>query len=66
MLDDFFFIRPKDSPKCQVELDRFLSIYDISGIPITSEKNPVSPTTVLTIYGVEVGCDGWFARGHVN
>lgn len=38
MLDDFFIIEPKDSSKCQVELDRFLTISDISGIPIKSEK----------------------------
>lgn len=49
MLDDFFFIGPKDSSKCQVDLDRFLSICDISGIPIKSEKNSFSHH-YLTIY----------------
>lgn len=61
MLDDFFFIGPKDSSKCQVDLDRFLSICDISGIPIKSEKT-VSPTTVLTIYGIEVDSNALVCR----
>lgn len=39
MLDDFFFIGPKDSLKCQSDLDTFLLICDKSGIPIKSEKN---------------------------
>lgn len=47
-----FLLGQKNSSKCQVDLDRFLSICDISGIPIKLEKT-VSPTTVLTIYGVD-------------
>lgn len=53
MLDDFFFIGPKDSSKCQSDLDTFLMICEKSGIPIKSEKT-VLPTTVLTIYGIEI------------
>lgn len=53
MLDDFFFIGPKDSLKCQSDLDTFLLICEKSGIPIKAEKT-VSPTTVLTIYGIEI------------
>lgn len=59
MLDDFFIIELwwKDSSKCQVELDRFLTICDISGTPIKSENKNISPTTVSTIYGIEVDSD---------
>lgn len=53
MLDDFFFIGPKDSLKCQSDLDTFLLICDKSGIPIKSEKTVLS-TTVLTIYGIKI------------
>lgn len=53
MLDDFFFIGPKDSSKCKSDLDKFLSMCAISGIPIKKEKT-ISPTTVLTIYGIEI------------
>lgn len=43
---------------------RQISVYlicDISGIPIKSEKT-VSPTTVLTIYGIEVDSDALVCR----
>ena len=39
MLDDIFFIGPKDSPSCQIALENFLDICAEAGIPIKHEKN---------------------------
>ena len=53
MLDDFFFIGPKDSPSCQIALEKFLDICAEAGIPIKHEKT-YQPSTLITIYGIEV------------
>ncbi|XP_062593507.1 uncharacterized protein LOC134254984 isoform X1 [Saccostrea cucullata] len=61
MLDDFFFIGPKGSSKCQADLEKFLSICEQSGIPIKEEKT-VTPTTVITIYGIEIDSNTLLCR----
>lgn len=53
MLDDFFFIGPENSQHCQLFLNFFLDICHHSGIPIKHSKTCL-PTTLLTIYGIEV------------
>lgn len=53
MIDDFFFIGPKDSDKCLSDLQQFLAICSEAGIPIKGEKTHF-PTRILTIYGIEV------------
>ena len=53
MLDDFFFIGPKNSNKCLQDIKQFISICEECGIPIKMEKTHF-PTSVLTIYGIEV------------
>ena len=53
IIDDFLFVGPPNSEKCQIDLNNFLSLCLKLGIPIKDEKT-VQPTTVLTIYGIEV------------
>ena len=53
MLDDIFFIGPKDSPSCQIALENFLDICAEAGFPIKHEKTH-QPSTLITIYGIEV------------
>lgn len=53
IIDDFLFVGPPNSEKCQIDLNNFLSLCRKLGIPIKDDKT-VQPTTVLTIYGIEV------------
>ena len=52
MLDDFFFIGPKQSVSFR-DLQKFMHIGSEAGIPIKQEKT-VPPMTTITIYGIEV------------
>ena len=52
MLNDFFFIGPKQSVSFQ-DLLKFIHIGSEAGIPIKQEKT-VPPMTTITIYGIEV------------
>jgi hypothetical protein len=47
------FVVPPKSDKCQQDLDKFLTLCSKLGVPIKAEKT-VQPTTVITIYGIEV------------
>ncbi|MCG8048417.1 MAG: hypothetical protein N0E48_22830 [Candidatus Thiodiazotropha endolucinida] len=53
ILDDFFFIGPKDSDKCGQDLSRFLSLAADIGVPIKHEKTE-QPCTKIVIYGIEI------------
>ena len=53
ILDDFLFVGPPKSDKCQQDLDNFLTLCSKLGVPIKDEKT-VQSTTVITIYGIEV------------
>ncbi|XP_071948797.1 uncharacterized protein [Antedon mediterranea] len=53
ILDDFFFVGPKDSNDCHNALSQFLYLCDKIGVPIKASKT-VTPTNVITIYGIEV------------
>ena len=39
ILDDFLFVGPPKSDKCQQDLDKFLTLCSILGVPIKAEKN---------------------------
>lgn len=53
IIDDFLFVGPPNSSKCGQDLNRFLSLCEKLGVPIKDEKT-VQPSTVITIYGIEV------------
>lgn len=53
VLDDFFFIGPANSASCLRDLNNFIKLCDKIGIPLKQEKT-VSPTNIITIYGIEV------------
>ncbi|CAG2249858.1 unnamed protein product [Mytilus edulis] len=53
ILDDFLFVGPPQSQKCNQDLQTFIQLCNRLGIPIKKEKT-VLPTTVITIYGIEV------------
>lgn len=53
ILDDFLFVGPPKSDKCQQDLDNFLTLCSKLGVSIKEEKT-VQPTTLITIYGIEV------------
>ena len=53
IIDDFLFVGPPKSNKCLKDLNAFLTLCQKIGIPIKVEKT-VLPTTVITIYGIEV------------
>lgn len=53
MLDDFFFIGSNLTQKCVRDLNNFIKLCALLGVPIKEEKT-VQPTTVITIYGIEV------------
>jgi hypothetical protein len=52
IIDDFLFVGPPNSSKCDQDLN-FLSLCEKLGVPIKVEKT-VQPSTVITIYGIEV------------
>ena len=39
ILDDFLFVGPPKSDKCQQDLDKFLTLCSILGVPIKAKKN---------------------------
>jgi len=53
IIDDFLFVGPPNSNKCLTDLSTFLHLCHKLGIPIKDEKT-VLPTTIITIYGIEV------------
>ena len=53
VIDDFFFIGSKNDTMCCYHLQQFINICGELCIPIKDEKT-VPPTTVITIYGIEV------------
>ncbi|XP_071965652.1 uncharacterized protein [Antedon mediterranea] len=53
ILDDFFFVGPNDSNDCHNALSQFVYLCDKIGVPIKVSKT-VTPTNVITIYGIEV------------
>jgi hypothetical protein len=53
IVDDFLFVGPPKSDKCQQDLDNFLTLCSKLGVPIKDDKT-VQPTTVITIYGIEL------------
>ena len=53
ILDDFFFIGPPHSQKCSNDLQTFLEMCNRINIPINNNKT-IEPTSMLTIYGIEV------------
>ena len=38
ILDDFLFVGPPKSDKCQQDLDKFLTLCSILGVPIKAKK----------------------------
>lgn len=53
ILDDFFFIGPKNSEKCMQDLSNFLEVAIKLGVPIKEEKTEY-PSTKIIIYGIEI------------
>ena len=53
IIDDFLFVVPPKSNKCLQDLNAFLTLFPKIEISIKDEKT-VLPTTVITIYGIEV------------
>ena len=53
LIDDFFFIGPPNSDKCLQDVHSFDALCSRIGIPIKQAKT-VLPTTVITIYGIEI------------
>lgn len=61
LLDDFFFVGPSGSKKCQTALENFHKLCDHIGVPIKHEKTE-SPTTEITIFGFEINSNLMLAR----
>ncbi|XP_061175932.1 uncharacterized protein LOC133184874 [Saccostrea echinata] len=61
ILDDFFFIGPADSPNCEKDLTNFLYLCRKIGVPIKMSKTQ-TPTTIITIYGIEIDSTRMEAR----
>lgn len=61
LLDDFFFVGEADSNACSVALNTFLCLAEELGVPIKSEKTQ-SPSTCITIYGIEIDSSRMIAR----
>lgn len=53
VLDDFLFVGPPSSQKCNEDLQKFLSLCNQSGVPIKESKT-VNPTTCLVFLGIEL------------
>ncbi|XP_069108938.1 uncharacterized protein [Argopecten irradians] len=53
ILDDFLFVAPNNSDKCQTDLNNFLHLCKITGVPIKHSKT-VQPCTTLTFLGIEL------------
>ena len=61
ILDDFIFVGPPDSPRCQRDLDSFFTLSNQLSIPINHKKTCV-PATVCTVHGIELDTIRWQAR----
>ncbi|PJE77719.1 hypothetical protein CI610_03354 [invertebrate metagenome] len=53
VLDDFLFVAPKNSNKCQTDLENFLNLCKQVCIPIKHSKT-VLPCTTITFLGIEL------------
>ena len=53
ILDDFLFLGPTNSAICHSALNQFLSMREILGVPIKSEKTE-GPTTCIVFLGIEL------------
>ena len=56
IIDDFLFVGPSNPNKCLTDLSAFLQLCHTLGVLIKDGKT-VLPTTVITIYGIEVDSD---------
>ncbi|CAG2189540.1 unnamed protein product [Mytilus edulis] len=61
LLDDFVFVSKASSKACDHALHSFLKLCKTIGVPIKHEKTRF-PTTVLTIYGIEIDSNEMIAR----
>ena len=61
LLDDFFFVGRENTNHCMSALSRFTDLCTDIGIPIKHEKTQL-PTTIITIYGIEIDSDAMIAR----
>ena len=61
LLDDFVFVGPPRSPKCQSDLEQFLSLAKFIGIPIKNEKTFL-PSTTSTVCGIEIDTEQMVTR----
>ena len=61
IIDDFFFAGPPTSMLCKQTLEFFLELCEHINVPLKMEKT-VSPTTCITIYGIEIDSMGMEAR----
>lgn len=61
LLDDFFFVGKSDTSECLSSLNTFLTLADSLGVPIKAEKTQY-PTTLITIYGIEIDSIEMVAR----
>ncbi|VDI03187.1 Hypothetical predicted protein [Mytilus galloprovincialis] len=59
--DDFVFVSKASSKACDYALHSFLKLCKTIGVPIKHEKTRF-PTTVLTIYGIEIDSNEMIAR----
>ena len=61
LLDDFCFVGKAGSRECHKSLFTFFAVCEALGVPIKKEKT-VLPSTVLTIYGIELDSNLMMAR----
>lgn len=61
ILDDFFFIGPRDALDCRNDLTHFLYICKKIGVPIKMSKTQ-PPSTKIIIYGIEIDSEIMQAR----
>lgn len=61
VIDDFIFVGPPNSSKCREDLNQFFQLCNRIGVPIKMEKT-VFPSTVITIYGIEVDSEHLLVR----
>ena len=61
LLDDFFFVGKAGTNQCSHALSTFSKVCSDINIPIKNEKT-VLPTTVITIYGIEIDSVQMIAR----
>ena len=61
LLDDFFFVGKAGSKECKTALLTFCALCESLNVPIKKEKT-VLPSTVITIYGIELDSNCMIAR----